>query len=79
MAQEIIVYIILILTAIHLLHQAVVFFKSSKSHGNRASCSGGSCSNCSLKFDMDSIQLNTKKPRHAKNSFVDIKQWHELQ
>jgi hypothetical protein len=75
MVQEIIVYIILLLTGMHLLYKTVLFFIPTKGNGNGAGCSGGSCSNCSLKFDMDSIQLNTEKPRHTNNSIVDIKQW----
>lgn len=75
MVQEIIVYIILIITALHLLQQTILFFNPQKSHGNGSSCSGGSCSNCSLKFDLDSIQVNEQKPKFSKKRFIDIKQW----
>ncbi len=76
MVQEIIVYIILVITALHLLYQTYIFFKPSKGQRNGLGCSaGGSCSNCSLKIDFDAIQLNPEKPKQAKKNFADIKQW----
>lgn len=76
MVQEIIVYLILIVTALHLLQQTVVFFKPAKSHGNGYSCSGGSCSNCSLKIDLNSIQPSQENHKRSKNRFIEVKKWY---
>ena len=67
MVQELIVYFILLLTAVHLIYKTILFFKPSGNNTNCSSCAVGSCSNCSLKFDFKSIKpdfddsINRKK------------------
>jgi|GEM_PF-5239377 len=74
MVQEIIVYIILFATAIHILLRSIDFFKPAKNNDKScSSCASGSCASCSLKFDFDSIQLdqrnikNISMPQKNKN------------
>ncbi|RLD38367.1 MAG: hypothetical protein DRI74_04070 [Bacteroidetes bacterium] len=73
MLQEIIVYIILTATALHLLRQAFIFFSPSKDQGNSMGCAGGSCANCSLKIDFSSIQLKPEENKLQKFKFENIK------
>ncbi|MBN1651934.1 MAG: hypothetical protein JW857_11435 [Bacteroidales bacterium] len=67
MVQDIIVYIILGLTALHIIRKSIQFFKPNTAKGC-SSCVSGSCANCSLKFDMSSIQIDHAKYKGGKNS-----------
>jgi hypothetical protein len=69
MLQEIIVYLILIFTALHILYKSIEFFKPTTNNKSCSSgCISGSCSGCSLKFDMDTIQYDPNNHESKKNN-----------
>jgi hypothetical protein len=67
MVQEIIVYIILLATAVHLLNQTYRLFFPSKKKITNSACAGGSCSNCSLKIDLSSMKLDNTQIKSFHN------------
>ncbi len=67
MVQEIIVYIILFATAIHLLNQTYRLFIPSKKKLTHSACAGGSCSNCSLKIDFGQMGLDATQIKTFQN------------
>lgn len=76
MLQELIVYLILILTAVHLLLKSIDFFKPVKANSKGPGCASGSCSNCSLKIDFDSIQPGHKNHHMTNEKYIKINKCH---
>ena len=70
MLQEIIVYIILTITALHLIKEMLWFFKPVKKNGFVSSCSGGGCSKCSLKVDFSTVKPDLNQIFSAKDNLI---------
>lgn len=75
MWQEITVYLILLLTTIHLVLKSIEFFKPQKNSAACSSCASGSCGSCAMKVDFDSLKLNNKAKTLNTRSYSSNKSW----